>query len=1043
MNETELLIQAMQIDSNSEREAFLARECQGDPDKLAAIRRILFLENDLKQKFANIDDPDLAQHIEQLLSAQGRPLSSAADEVTGVMPAEGPDEEDPRLQRTVETGSPANEGVMIADRYVLQSKIGEGGMGEVWAAKQIAPVKRRVALKLIKRGMDSQTVIARFEQERQALALMDHPNIARVLDGGVTETGQSFFVMELVNGLPLTKFADESKLNTGERLELFVAVCQAVQHAHQKGIIHRDLKPANIMVTMIDGRPVPKVIDFGVAKATAGNLTDLSVNTQFGAVIGTLEYMSPEQAGFSGVDIDTRADIYSLGVVLYELLTGLRPIDQARLKQAGLTEMIRVIKEDDPSRPSTRLSTSESLPSLAAARRIDPRKLTAMLKGELDWVVMKCLEKSRDRRYDTANGLARDIQRFLCGEIVEARPPSAGYRLAKFLKRNKGPAIASAAVVTALIAGVAGTTWGWIESRRQAEIARIEASTQLAISTFLREDILAQASSETQSDSIFQPDPELKVKTALGRAANRINDRFAEQPLVAAALHRTIGQAYSDLGDYSAGQPHLERSLELYLEHRRADDPDTMLVTQHLAYLYLQQEKLDQAEELFSAANDTFQRKSEVTRDSLRAAMNLAHCYHAQAASSHDPKKREMAKQLYLQTLSSQRKLLGDQDLDVCRTLFSLGMSYRLESFATANPKALDLAEVTVQQALDLSMTLPDWHPEKLRFRYAIALIASDKHEYNRALKIREDVLEGCMRTFGEINPNTARAMDSLALNYMMINRIDEAESYYLKSLAARRQMYNNDHLVTEKAVFAIGQFYLNAGNMEKAAPYYRERLERNRRLRGEDAVETHLAGRDLAEVYARMGRTDEAEKLLLEAISAFKKHFEDSNPIVLLTREYYAELLMDLGRFDEALTICVNGVNVMRSQPNPNPIELASSLATLGTCQLLASKFEDAEASFRESTDLFTKYIPEAWPSFVYKSKIGVALAGQQKFAAAETILLESLEGIKVRQAAVPPELYIETIQAIINLYDAMEKSDEAERWRKELNAATASSGG
>ena len=250
-------------------------------------------------------------------------------------------------------------------------------MGEVWVAKQTEPVKRKVALKLIKTGMDSRAVLQRFEQERQALAMMDHPNIARVLDGGLTPTGQPFFVMELVNGLPLTKFCDEARLTPRERLELFVPICQAVQHAHQKGIVHRDLKPANILVTLIDGKPVPKVIDFGVAKATAGKLTDESLSTQFGAVVGTLEYMSPEQAGFSGEDIDTRADIYSLGVILYELLTGLRPIDAKRLKKAALTEMIRIIQEEEPSKPSTRLSTDESLPSLAALRQTEPKKLMA------------------------------------------------------------------------------------------------------------------------------------------------------------------------------------------------------------------------------------------------------------------------------------------------------------------------------------------------------------------------------------------------------------------------------------------------------------------------------------------------------------------------------------------------------------------------------------------------------------------------------------------------------------------------------------------
>jgi WD40 repeat protein len=383
---------------------------------------------------------------------------------------------------------PVAPGAILGGRYTLVEKIGEGGMGEVWVVKQTEPVKRKAALKLIKTGMDSRAVLQRFEQERQALALMDHPSIARVFDGGLTEDRRPYFVMELVNGLPLTKFCDEAKLGIRQRLELFTPICQAVQHAHQKGIVHRDLKPANILVSIVDGRGVPKIIDFGVAKAVAGKLLDESLTTQFGAVVGTLEYMSPEQAGFAGEDIDTRADIYSLGVILYELLTGLRPINARRLKKAALTEMVRIIKEEEPSKPSTRLSTDESAPSMAALRQTEPKKLTALLRGELDWVVMKCLEKQRDRRYETANGLARDIQRYLADEPVEARPPSAGYRLAKFVKRHKGQVIAASLVLLALLAGMTGTTWGLIEAKQQEgrandraegeRLARIEAKNQ-------------------------------------------------------------------------------------------------------------------------------------------------------------------------------------------------------------------------------------------------------------------------------------------------------------------------------------------------------------------------------------------------------------------------------------------------------------------------------------------------------------------------------------------------------------------------------------
>jgi WD40 repeat protein/serine/threonine protein kinase/tetratricopeptide (TPR) repeat protein len=449
-----LFLNASDLADPAERAAYLERECGGDAELRGRVEALL-RAND-------------AAPLPPASSGEATVDSGAGEQNLDATGAHTPQ---PDSSATTDSRPQFEPGLVIASRYTLVEKIGEGGMGEVWVAKQTEPVKRKVALKLIKTGMDSKAVLARFEQERQALALMDHPNIARVLDGGMTPTGQPFFVMELVNGLPLNKFCDEMKLTPRQRLELFVPICQAVQHAHQKGIVHRDLKPANILITMIDAKPVPKVIDFGVAKATSGKITDESMSTQFGAIVGTLEYMSPEQAGFSGEDIDTRADIYSLGVILYELLTGLRPLDAKRLKKAGLAEMIRLIREEEPSKPSTRLSTDESLPSLAALRQTEPKKLMALLRGELDWVVMKCLEKQRERRYETANALNRDIQRYLADEVVEARPPSASYRLKKFVRRHKGRVIAASVVLLVLLGGMIGTSVGLVRADREREKA--------------------------------------------------------------------------------------------------------------------------------------------------------------------------------------------------------------------------------------------------------------------------------------------------------------------------------------------------------------------------------------------------------------------------------------------------------------------------------------------------------------------------------------------------------------------------------------------
>src|SRR5262249_25731817 len=374
----------------------------------------------------------------------------------------------PVPQATADEPSVSERPGTVIGPYKLLEQIGEGGFGVVFMAEQQQPVLRKVALKVLKPGMGTRQVLARFEAEPQARAIKDHTPRARASDGVETASGRPYFVMELVRGIPITDFCDQNHLGVRQRMELFVTVCQAIQHAHQKGIIHRDIKPNNVLVTLHDGVPVAKVIDFGVAKATGQQLTDKTLFTNFAQLIGTPLYMSPEQAEMSGLDVDTRSDIYALGVLLYELLTGTTPFDKERLKTLGYDEIRRIIREEEPAKPSTRVSTlGQAAATVSANRGSDPRRVSQLFRGELDWVVMKCLDKDRNRRYETANGLARDIERYLNDEPVHACPPSRGYRLRKLLRRHKGPVLAGVLVLLTLLAGVAGVTWKWLEADYQ------------------------------------------------------------------------------------------------------------------------------------------------------------------------------------------------------------------------------------------------------------------------------------------------------------------------------------------------------------------------------------------------------------------------------------------------------------------------------------------------------------------------------------------------------------------------------------------------
>jgi eukaryotic-like serine/threonine-protein kinase len=454
------------------RQAFLDQVCLEDPDLRGRLEALLASQADAENFFSDAASTKLFSFSEGEAASRTRtPHTNGTNGTNGT-----------RGHGAGVERSPAEAPGTRIGRYKLLQRIGEGGGGVVYMGEQEEPVRRRIALKIIKLGMDTKSVIARFEVERQALAMMDHPNIARVLDAGATETGRPFFVMELVRGVKITEYCDQNHLDTRRRLNLFTQICQAIQHAHQKGIIHRDIKPSNILVTLHDGVPVPKIIDFGIAKATEMRLTDKTLFTAYEQFMGTPAYMSPEQAEMSGLDVDTRSDIYSLGVLLYELLTGRTPFDPKKLIQSGLDELRRTLREREPQRPSTMLTTlqGDELKTTAIRREAEPPKLISLLKGDLDWIVMKSLEKDRTRRYETANGLAMDIQRYLNNEPILARPPSRRYRFHKLVRRNKVVFAAAGAVTAALIFGLGTSTWLFLkerEARMEAEHARQNEAT--------------------------------------------------------------------------------------------------------------------------------------------------------------------------------------------------------------------------------------------------------------------------------------------------------------------------------------------------------------------------------------------------------------------------------------------------------------------------------------------------------------------------------------------------------------------------------------
>jgi serine/threonine protein kinase len=942
-----ILCQAVEIASPDERQRYLDQACGGDAE--------------------------LRRQVEELVRHHFE-AGSFLEDPAGLLP-------------TLSVPPPPEGPGTVIGPYKLLEQIGEGGMGVVYMAEQQKPVRRRVALKIIKPGMDSRAVIARFEAERQALALMDHPNIARILDAGVigVETkesgdrrqesgkgsdpasltpdpcpltpghGRPYFVMELVRGVPITEYCDKAKLNIAGRLHLFVTVCRAIQHAHQKGIIHRDIKPSNVLVTLHDGVPVPKVIDFGVAKATSQQLTERTLYTAFAEMIGTPLYMSPEQAEMSGLDIDTRTDVYSLGVLLYELLTGQTPFERDTLRKSGLDELRRLIREVEPPPPSSRLSTlnAAGLSTTAIQRSTEPRKLRPLLRGELDWIVMKALEKDRNRRYESASAFAADVERYLKNEAVQACPPSTAYRFRKFLRRNKGPVVAATLVLVALIGGVIGTSW-----QASRAIAASEQSKKNETRALGEEAKAKQSAAEMKTvfdffvSHVFHAvlpvedgglGPTATLRAAIEAAEPVIDNAFRDQPLVEAAVRTAFAEVYCTLYDCEPAVRHFERALALREPRLAPNDFNLIKTKAGLAQAY----------------------------------WGVGRCY-------------EKAVQLWQEIIASTTATLGADNQE---TLQAMAYLARHHFSAGKDEQALAVLEPMLEVVRTKYGPADPWTGSVIRMAVGYWISGTD------AMRLKE--LQNCLEKLkAKLGPNhwaTLETVKHLGIAQQRAGNLNEALSLLREAMDKLKAHSGSDSDHTLSAMIALAQACVEAGNREEAVSLLHEvREKRSRRLADQPLTGTAIRLTDaLAHAYEEIGKHAFAEPLLREVLAARQRQGSADQP------------------------------------------DVSSALARLGQNLLQQKKAGEAEKIVRECLVARKKAQPDGWTTFNAESMLGGSLLGQKKYAEAEPHLLQGYEGMKQREATIlaagKPRL-TEALERLVQLYEETKRPDEAAKWREEL---------
>jgi Tfp pilus assembly protein PilF/predicted Ser/Thr protein kinase len=869
--------------------------------------------------------------------------------------------------------------------------LGEGGMGVVYEAEQEHP-RRTVALKVTKSAVASPELRRRFELESLALGRLQHPGIAQIYEAGTAETSvgpQQYFAMEFVHGSSLLDYAEAQRLSTPQRLEVVVKICEAVHHAHQRGLIHRDLKPSNILV---DEMAQPKILDFGVVRATDSD-AQVTRQTDLGQLVGTLAYMSPEQVLGDPLELDSRSDVYALGVILYELIAGRKPYHIS----PKLHEAVQTIREEEPT-PLSSISPS--------------------YRGDVETIVAKALEKDKTRRYSSAAELAADIRRYLHDEPIVARPASAGYQFRKFARRHKAVVAGTTAVFVVLVCGIVASSWQAaratraqqaavlernralhaqkaatvaesqaLDQRNQAvaekQRADTESATAKAIIDFLQSDLLSQASAYAQSQPDSKPDPDIKVRTALDRAAARISSKFDKQPLVEASIRHTIGNTYWDLGLFPQAQRQVERAANLRRRVLGDEHPDTLQSMGLLADLQREQGRLPQAEALFTRILEIRRRKlGPEHRDTLASMSSVAAVWisldkYAQAAA------------LLTKALEIRRRVLPAADSDIRDNMYSLAVVY------------------------------------------------SDQGKYPQAERLHKEVLELDRKALGANHPYTLNTMAALGQEYTQDGKYAEAQALLNEVLDRRQHVFGQEHPDTLESMADLALLYIRQGKYPEAEPLYSKVLQVQIRVLGENHPDTLTSMNNLGVLYRSMGKYAEAEPLCARVVEIRQRLLGPEHPDTLLSMYNLGVVFLREGKNTQAEALFSRALEVWRRVPPPGTFDLSNAVVSLGRARLELNKYAEAELLLREAVNRQEKKNPDAWERYSSQSLLGASLAGQGKYGEAEPLLLSGFQGLLQRKAAIPSASRYALDQAgerIIQLYRAWGKPEKAAEWRQKL---------